>query len=110
MTVANSAVSKPRHVEVAETILRQLGPMAQMELGVKGRYAIEEQAGGVELHLSGLPQTRGKRVKIVLTSADEYDIEVYRVRAGKVTKLGSAEGIHFPELADTVCDLVWPRA
>jgi len=81
-----SEVTSAQAMEVAKTIMSQLGMRTRWELGVKSITAVTDKLGGVELLLGGLSITAGKRVRIVLDYSDTYDVEVYRVTGGRFSR------------------------
>jgi hypothetical protein len=94
---------------VAKTILEQLGAAVRMELAVKQSLSLTEQRGGIVMHLVGCRATSGKRVKIVLTDEDLYDIEVSKLnkRTFDLKVLGEARGVGCEQLRETALRLAF---
>lgn len=100
------------NMDIANTISAQLGRMTRMELGTKTLLALpakDEVLGGLELHLGGASETRGKRVAITLKASDLYDVEVYRLRRGTYEKvtLDTVHGIYCDQLMHVVREMVF---
>lgn len=94
----------------AETVVRQIGIQARMELGHKSTTYSD---AGVMLLLAGASVTRGKKVVVKVTSEDLYDIEVYSAmnrRTFECKKLASASGIFADMLGETIVRLVFGEA
>lgn len=92
---------------VAKTILEQISGLTLAELAVKSTHVLEIGCGGVELRLVGAPETRGKRVRIVLTSEDLYSISVVRVRGLQEKEIASTSGVQAENLDETIRSLVF---
>lgn len=83
------------------------------DIGVKRFAVVQEGAGGVELHLSGIrPCTRHKRIKIVRSTGGLYAVEIYKVRNGQILPIanGRVEDVSAMDLSDTVRRLVKEQA
>lgn len=94
---------------VAAVIFQQLGAATRMELAVRQSLSLTEQRGGIVMHLAGCRATSGKRVKVVLTDEDLYDIEVSKMnkRTFDLKVLGEARGIGVEQLRETALRLAF---
>jgi hypothetical protein len=107
MSDTTADLSRDESMLIAEEILSQIPQMTKWELGIERRVALDKGRGGLELHLGGMLETRGKRVEIVVNSGDLYDIRVYRMVKRAPMVLATASGIFCDDMAEVVRDLVF---
>jgi hypothetical protein len=96
--------------QAAETVVRQIGIQARMELAHKSTTYSD---AGVMLLLAGASVTNGKKVVVKLTGDDLYDIDVYSAmsrRTFECRKLASASGVFVDMLGETIIRLVFGGA
>lgn len=88
--------------QVAQVILHQLcGGPGRLQV-MTGAKSIAGMSNGVQFKINGRCPGKGTvtHVRIILTSADLYDVEYLRIRAGKVTEVAKSEGIFADMLKD----------
>jgi hypothetical protein len=107
MSDTDNELSRDESLLIAKEILGQIPQMTTWELGIKRTIALDKGRGGVVLHLGGFNETRGKRVEIVVNSADLYDIRVYRMVNYEVVVLATTSGIFCDDMSEVVRDLVF---
>lgn len=85
---------KKRDLEIANTILQQIGGMGTLKM-MTGAYNFIALKNGVSFKIKN---QRANYIKIVLTAMDLYDIEIGRIRGFKYTVVEKAEGLYFDQL------------
>ena len=85
---------KKRDIEVANTILQQIGGMGALKM-MTGAYNFIALKNGVSFRIKN---QRANYIKIMLTSMDLYDVEIGRIRGFKYTIVEKAEGLYFDQL------------
>jgi hypothetical protein len=98
-----------RAMEVAQTIMGQIGFWNAAEFGVAKKFALTDECGGVRLHLGGAVETRGWRIGIVLTAADTYRVSACKVRGLSVSKAQSMDDVYCDSLAQTIGNMVFGK-
>lgn len=79
---------------IASTILQQLGGMNRLRI-MTGAYNFLALDKGVSFRIKN---PKANYIKITLTSADLYDLEIGRVRGGTYKVVYSIEGIYYDQL------------
>lgn len=93
-------------LEVANTILRQIGTMTRGCLDMKGSSCFATDSGVIAKNVLVGPRKRGD-IEITLNGADLYDIEVSRttIRTGK-TVLREWDNVYADQLSGLL-DSLW---
>ena len=80
----------PTNIEIAQTIISQLGGSGKLK-AMTGAYNFVAEKNGVSFRLKN---PRANYVKITLTSMDLYDLEVGRIRGDKYTVVAEKNGLY----------------
>jgi hypothetical protein len=93
-------MSNPTNLEVANTILAQLGGAGRLRMMTSAKDFLGDDKS---LSFRIGKNARGvNKVKVTLNPSDTYTVEVFRVRAGTVKALGSASDVYAESLVRNV--------
>jgi hypothetical protein len=97
-------MEKPRHVEVAEEIARQLGGANKLRMAIGARDIFADTAGRGALRFK-FPGAGGRKpnfCKITLEDSDTYTVYTCRIRAGKVLDEQTETDIYAEDLVTII--------
>lgn len=91
---------------IAQTILRQIKGMDPMALPAWGAKDLVNTGKGLQFKTSGMTPWKGFVHIILDEAADLYNVEFYRIRAGKVKTDKAVNGVYFDELISVIDSFV----
>lgn len=94
--MSQQSIQHPRHIEVAHTILEQLGSNRFMVMtGARNMTAGRQGLGSLTMTLP-----RGRYLRITLDASDTYTIEHFRIKRGTFERveLASEAGVYAEDL------------
>lgn len=104
--MSEATMTKTRKMQIANTILRQIGPMVRGCLDMKGSSCFATDSGLIAVNVIVGPRKRGN-IEITLNAADLYDIKITRTtkRDGE-TILEEWEDVYCDQLS-SILDSLW---
>jgi hypothetical protein len=97
-----SNTDQARNLEIADTILNQLG--YHRFLAMTGADHLAAIENGLRFHVPGRTRGRINWVEITLTASDEYDMYFFFFAAGKAKVVRCFEGVQWDQLRDLFTD------
>lgn len=86
-----------RSLEVANTIQAQIGYKTMFMLGAKDIYALEN---GLQFRIRG--SQKANKVRVILTPADTYNVEFWKIRGLSSEKVSEVEDIYAESLHSVI--------
>jgi hypothetical protein len=90
--------SNEQAVQVANTILQQIGGGALFMIGAKDKFAVNDKFGGVQFKTMRTAKGFANFVKIVLDASDTYTMTFKRIRGTSVQEVAEVSDVYFDML------------
>ena len=89
-------------LQVAKTILSQIGGGALYMIGAKNKIAVDEQRGGVQFRTGRTAAGKANFVQIVLTGADLYNIVFKRIHGMSIKAVAEYKGMFADQMNELI--------